>query len=274
MFVWRKRAGAPWLAANEARLCEIAGTRLAIIETPDHKAMTAEIAAMDRRKLEKIRGNFGGTIKRLPRDWLTRAERPKPIKIGKRLTILRSRPNAISSRSLVIPAGAAFGTGEHATTIMSLRFLEQVTRQLRGNWSMLDLGTGSGILALAGREFGAKSVVAIDSDPLAISVAKANARLNRIHGIDFQIANARAFRGNFHLVSANLYSELLIEILPRLKRSKQLILSGIMRTQESYFLRALRRNRIEVLRIRRRGKWIALLGTGRSKRIVARTEKI
>ena len=70
MFVWRKRASAVWLAANEAPLREIGGQRLAIISRPDRKAAIAEIAGSSQRDLEKIRSRFGGTIEKLPRDWL------------------------------------------------------------------------------------------------------------------------------------------------------------------------------------------------------------
>ena len=77
--------------------------------------------------------------------------------------------------------------------------LEQISRTLSKGWSMLDLGTGSGILALAEIKFGAKRAVVIDSDPLAISVAKANARLNGINGIEFRVGDARKFSARGHI---------------------------------------------------------------------------
>src|SRR5437773_4995323 len=93
MFVWRKRAGTVWLAANEATLREVAGRRLAIISRPGRKNAIAEIAGSNRPDLESIRSRFGGTIEKLPRDWLTRflrSQKSEPIKIGKRLVITRS----------------------------------------------------------------------------------------------------------------------------------------------------------------------------------------
>ena len=135
MFVWRKRASAVWLAANEAPLREIGAQRLAVISRRDRKSAIAEIAGSSRRDLEKIRSRFGGTIEKLPRDWLkefSRSQKSEPIKIGNRLTIYRSVTSKNRSRnknrSLLIPAGAAFGTGEHPTTAMSLRLLERCTR--------------------------------------------------------------------------------------------------------------------------------------------------
>jgi ribosomal protein L11 methyltransferase len=294
MFVWRKRVSTVWLAASEATLHEVAGQRLAIISRLGRKNAIAEIAGSNRRDLESIRSRFGGTIEKLPRDWLKKfscAQKSKPIKIGKRLVITRSGgfQTAVYGKSaawkppfLVIPAGTAFGTGEHPTTAMSLRLLERCTR-VRGaqaaslrspdkEWTLLDVGTGSGILALAAARFGAKQVIAIDHDPIASATARANARRNEIDNIDFRVADLRRwkFPRKIDIITANLFSELLIEILPRLKRAQWLILSGILREQEAQLVRALKRNGIAIVETRRRGKWIAVLaqanqGTAASK---------
>jgi len=155
----------------------------------------------------------------------------------------------------------AFGTGEHATTTMALRLLEKLTRCWKRDWSLADLGTGSGILPLAAKSFGAGPVVGIDIDPTAISMAESNARLNQIHDVDFRLGDVRKWKSRHKtdLITANLYSYLLIEILPKLKRSGWLILSGILRSEETEFLQALVRNKIEIISIKRRGKWIAIL---------------
>ncbi|PYL83453.1 MAG: hypothetical protein DMF23_09475 [Verrucomicrobia bacterium] len=281
MFVWRKRAGIVWLAANEATLREVAGRRLAIISRPGRKNAIAEIAGSNRPDLESIRSRFGGIIEKLPRDWLTRfsrAQTTKPIRIGKRLVVTRSggfqTPKAFGAWKpplLVIPAGAAFGTGEHTTTALSLRLLERCTRfwgaqagspgSPEPEKTLLDLGTGSGILALVAARFGARHVIAIDHDPVAIATAKENARRNKIANIDFHVADVRRwkFSPRTEIITANLFSELLIEILPKLKRAQWLILSGILREQEARLVRALNRNGIAIAEMRRRGKWIATL---------------
>jgi ribosomal protein L11 methyltransferase len=162
---------------------------------------------------------------------------------------------------LVIPVGAAFGTGEHATTAMSLRLLEQLAKKLPRDWRMLDLGTGSGILALAARKLGAREATGLDVDPLAISTAKANAQANKISHAHFLVGDARglAAGGRFHVVTANLFSGLLVEILPKLKTTRWLIASGVLRTQENAVVEAARRSGFGIEQIRRRGKWIAIL---------------
>ena len=190
-----------------------------------------------------------------------------PLHIGSRLTIVREKRPRSARTDLVIPAGAAFGTGDHATTAMSLRMLESISREWKKDWSMLDVGTGSGIFALAARRFGADSVVAVDNDAIAIATAEENARVNGITGIDFHVADAAKLSRSriFDIITANLYSELLITLLPRtksmLKRNGALILSGIMRVQERGVLSALRGSGFQAKMIRRRGKWIAILAT-------------
>jgi ribosomal protein L11 methyltransferase len=139
--------------------------------------------------------------------------------------------------------------------------LEQLIRRWKRGWSLVDLGTGSGILALAARSFGAGRVTGIDNDPVAISMAKSNARLNKIRGARFQLCDVRKWNSaqKTDLIIANLYSDLLVEILPKLCFSEWLIVSGILRSQQDELVRGLQRNHHDVIRMRRRGKWTASL---------------
>ena len=204
----------------------------------------------------------------------SREQNSKPIKIGKRLVISNVGGTLVSRQRksehkdpshLVIPAGAAFGTGDHATTAMSLRLLEEVSRKLKPGWSLVDLGTGSGILALAAKRFGAQRVIAMDNDAQAIATARENARMNRIDDVYFRIGDVRRWRSahKIDIVTANLFSELLIEILPKLKRSLKhngrMILSGVLRTQERELRRALRFQKVDIMKVRRVEEWVAML---------------
>jgi ribosomal protein L11 methyltransferase len=295
MYLWRKLADRSWLSIHEEALRSVAGNQLAIIDRVDRKRLQLEIASNSRRELEKVAKQFGGRIEKLPRDWLkrlTRQHKTKPVKIaGKRLAI---------------PAGAAFGTGEHATTAMCLHRLATVMRcwgaraprplfsapspkslskgslviavakctagvrrgrrtqragRTRSPELVVDLGTGSGILALAARRLGAKRVIGIDLDPLAISIAKQNARRNKIDNVQFRLADVRRWKlpRKVDIVTANLFSGLIVEILPKLRRVPCLVLSGMLRDQEAEVARALQRNRIEIVEVRRRGKWLAIV---------------
>ena len=268
LYLWRKLAEPRWLGIHGYNLQVYAQGTLAVISRPAHKRLQLEIACTSPRAALALVKQFGGRTEKLPRDWLKRfkrAEESKAIKIGKRLVISNvggTLASRLSRRShILVPASMAFGTGEHATTAMSLRLLEQLTREWKNSWSLVDLGTGSGILALAAKRFGAGRVAGVDIDPTAISIAKANARLNKIGDVEFQLEDLRKWKPAYKIdiVTANLYSQLLVEILPTLKRSTWLILSGILRTQEKEFARALSRSKIDIVEVRRRGKWIAVL---------------
>ena len=293
MFLWRKFAEHHWLKAHEDLLQAHAHGQLVIVRRPGRKRLELEIVCRSRSGSSALLKEFGGRIEALPRNWLERVARgdSKPIKIGKRLMVVRSinelqrcsvrrphrssrhraRPDALRTAHspagdikpplLVIPASLAFGTGEHATTAMSLRFLEQLTCRWKRGWWLVDLGTGSGILALAAKCFGAGPVIGIDNDPAAISVAKSNARLNKIRGASFQLGDVHKWMSaqNTDVITANLYSDLLIEMLPKLSSGGWLILSGILHSQQDELVCALQRNHLDIINMKHRGKWIAIL---------------
>ena len=278
MYLWRRQASETWWRDNAEELRTVAGDRLAIIEQAGRRRLQFEVVSSSRVGLLNLAKQFGGRVEKLPRDWLkrfSRGQKTEPVRIGKRLIVLRPQKDREASSfpyNLIIPLGAAFGTGEHATTAMSLRMLEKLTRRWRPGWSIIDLGTGSGILTLAACLLGARRVIGIDNDPVAISTAKGNARLNRIRAVQFRVSDVRRWRSpsksflrrsgygdRVDIIIANLFSELLIEILPKLKVARWMILSGILRNQESDVTHALMRHKIEILQVRRRGKWVAIL---------------
>ncbi|MEY2489112.1 MAG: ribosomal protein methyltransferase [Verrucomicrobiota bacterium] len=280
-YIWRKQAGARWLRIRYEDLERRFGAALAIIERPRAKRVLLEISCRTEKQARDLVREFGGSIEGLRPDWLqrlARQTRAKSLRIGSRLVILRTPEKeraplrGSQARRLVIPAEMAFGTGEHATTAMCLRLLERITRHVPRDWTMLDAGTGSGILAIAGRRLGATRVLAIDSDPLACATAKRNARVNSARNIEFSTGDILKQRltGKFQIITANLFSEIVIEALPiwarHLAPGGHLILSGILRSQELAVLRALRRHSFIASEIRRRGKWIALLAQPRQQK--------
>lgn len=254
MYLWRRSVTRDWWRENEDFFQAYAGAQLVSIERPDRKLVQLEVASPSRQKLTALVKEFGGRIEKLPRDWrlrFTRRQKTKPIKIGR--------------GQLIIPAGAAFGTGDHATTAMCLRFLHLLTRKWQPGWTMVDFGTGSGILALVAKNLGAARAIGIDNDPLAISTATENAKRNKIKSVQFRLDDIRRaqFPRNPDIITANLFSDLIIEILPRLKAARWLIFSGVLRSQERELKSALRKRKIAVLQLCRRGKWIAILAKTR-----------
>lgn len=270
MLIWRRSASPKWCEANEAALHALAPGRVAIVERPGQARALVEVTCRTRAQAAKLKRCFGGKVLTLPADWwqkLARANQPRPLRVGRRLVVLPApdsrRVNA-SERTLVIPAAMAFGSGEHPTTAMCLRILERMSRERTAPWRLLDLGTGTGILGLAGKCLGAAAVLAIDYDRHAIAAAKANARANRIRGVRIERRDLTRWApdGEWDAITANLFSELLIAALPKLARALAatgcLILSGVLREQEAGVVRALRSSQLEPVEFRRRGKWIAL----------------
>src|SRR6266567_2337180 len=214
MYLWRRLASQKWWNDSEKELRAIAGNELAIIERPGRKQLQLEVASSSRTELQSLATQFRGRVETLSADWQRRfspKQKTKPLRIGQRLTIVRSRKNRLSTKELIVPAGAAFGTGEHETTAMSLRLLEKLTHKWKPGWSIVDLGTGTGILALAAKHLGAARALGLDNDPVAISTAKQNARLNKIDHLQFRGGDVRRWksRRKIDVVTANLFSELL-----------------------------------------------------------------
>ncbi len=272
MYLWRKTVTERWLESNEGRLNEWLPERVVIVRRPNFERLAVEIAGSSAVEGRQLRARHGGTLLTLKRNWLeqfTKAQRREPLRIGRRLIIFDRSPvrEAVSFPfRLVIPSGAAFGTGDHATTAMTLRLLEEATRRRPIGWSLADLGTGSGILSLAAARFNAGRIEAIDNDPMAISTAKANARSNGIRLTTFVVQDVRKWRpaAKLDVIVANLFSELLIKILPGIRRSLKssgvFIFSGVMRNHEEAVIPAIRRSGLRVDKVRRRGKWIACSG--------------
>ena len=244
--------------------------RLAITAFAGAKTVRLEVFQLTKAEAEKLRRAFGGVIavQKNPRAILPK--RRAPIVVRGKLAIVANEAERRAVRTgvpmLLIPAGLAFGTGEHATTATCLRLLADVAREVAAQgWEMLDLGCGSGILALAGRLLGARRADAVDFDPQAVRTARDNARANGLRGVSVKGLDVRKWQParTWDVVTANLLSGLLIEIAPKLAVSVAsggaLILSGILRAQEVEVVAAYRRTGFRIERIVRKGKWVALL---------------
>ena len=178
-----------------------------------------------------------------PQDWTQSWKRHfKPIEIGRALLIKPSwsrRCARNNQATVVLDPGLSFGTGQHATTAFCLRQLAACRRAGQAQ-SFLDIGTGSGILAIAAAKLGYAPVRAIDCDAEAVRAARANARQNgvshRLH-ISRQdlLRLPRQNRGKYDVICANVTAELLLagrrRILTRLKRDSTLVLAGILKTE-------------------------------------------
>jgi len=127
-------------------------------------------------------------------------------------------PPAQARRVIRLDPGLAFGTGTHPTTRLCLQLLQDL---ISPQTEMLDVGTGSGILALAGAKLGAKKVCAMDIDPVAVRVALENIRRNRLEKIiEVYESNLldRPLDSKFNLVVANIITNAIMELAPQLEK--------------------------------------------------------
>lgn len=190
-----------------------------------------------------------------------------PLRVTPRLMIVPSwQPYKAEpgERVVVLDPGMAFGTGHHETTRMCLALLDQ---RLRRGDAVLDLGTGSGILAIAAARLGAGRVVASDIDPVAREAAEENVRANAVSSIITVMDGDDAWGlGPYDLVMANLTAEDLRALLPRIKEvlapNGCAILSGILVSRESMVADALSQVGLPVAERRELGEWVALRAAG------------
>ena len=198
-------------------------------------------------------------------DWLAEWKKHwKPSKVGS-FVIAPPWSEIEGSTDLLIriDPNMAFGTGTHDTTQLCLEAIER--NYIPGD-SFLDVGTGTGILAIAAAKLNLKSQIsdfkflAIDTDVDSVAIAKDNASLNEIKGIDFQIGSLTDDTPVFDFVSANLTLDVILPILPLLlsKAGKTLVLSGILVEQKAEIVQALARLGVNAPQIHEAGEWISV----------------
>lgn len=173
-----------------------------------------------------------------PQDWsLSWRKFFQPKRVSPSLMVFpewETVPESVQGHVIKIDPGPAFGTGQHPTTAMCLEAMEKFC--FAGPWSMLDVGTGSGILAIYGAKLGAEIIEAIDTDHDAIRWAKRNIRLNRLEKlIKVSSRPLEHIDSSFSLVVANLIMSEISKLLPvfpgLMAKGGGLILSGILRSQ-------------------------------------------
>ena len=273
---WRKICHEKWVDSWQERLLWLGSGRLVITQFSGSKRVRLEIYDVTSSEAAVLKKEFGGEVRNLNRssaDWVKSIVQKKPIPIRGRLRIANLGPEAGKTADgdvIFVPAGLAFGTGEHATTAGCLRLLCDIVPADQTGWSFLDAGTGTGILALAAAKLGADRIDAFDADTIAVRTAKQNARLNGLsRKVRIWRQDVLKFQPEsvYDVVTANLYSVLLRQALPQLVKAARkggfLIFSGILRDQEAEAKGWLREKRLELKESRSRGKWIAMLARKR-----------
>jgi ribosomal protein L11 methyltransferase len=193
----------------------------------------------------------------------------KPLRVGKRLLIVPTWEETTELPGdlvLRIDPGMAFGTGGHETTRLCLELLEQVMEEnpLLSVPSLLDLGTGSGILAMAASLLGAGRILALDIDPDAVVVARENLALNQLlDSVECGTDPLESLSENFDIILANILAEELVRLAPylsqRLFPGGALILSGILAEKEKIVRQGFLNQPLKYCQTVKAGEWVAML---------------
>jgi ribosomal protein L11 methyltransferase len=208
-------------------------------------------------------------------DWAEAWKAHFPVlRVGRRLVIRptwRRHRRRAADVVLALDPGMAFGTGLHPTTRLCLAGLEDLADRgilaggsaADGTARVLDVGCGSGILAIAAARLGAGAIVGVDPDPIAVEASRANARRNRLaRRIRVLPGSVPTGAGPFDVVVANLIASLLVDLAPALVEEVvpggSVLASGIFVDREAEVREAFGAQGLRVLRRSSEGDWVAL----------------
>ncbi len=163
--------------------------------------------------------------------------------------------------------GMAFGTGQHASTQYALFLMQEFFKERSGQkvGSVLDVGTGTGILGMAAALFGAEQVVAIDNDPEAVTACRENVKANRLEDvIEVSGTDLEKLTGSFELICANIVHDVLVEMAPvfkmLLKDDGVVVLAGILRgRQERNLIKVYADLGMQCSNVKYQDEWAALM---------------
>ena len=190
----------------------------------------------------------------------------KPVHLGKITVVPAWEKYEPSPEEVVIrmDPGMAFGTGTHETTRLVLRLMQN---EIKGGERVLDMGTGSGILSIAAVKLGAKSAAAYDIDPVAVKVARENARDggcdNITVGVSDLLKGVDLSGGKYDICLANIVADIILRMLPDIhdyvKADGKIILSGIIAPRAEEIREALKRYGYTIIKEENENDWLAML---------------
>ena len=190
-----------------------------------------------------------------------------PIEIGEKLAVVPSwekYDNKDNRTILSIDPGAAFGTGTHATTSLCLELLQRFVDE---NTDMLDIGCGSGILALSSVLLGGKTAYGVDIDAQSVKTAKENAEINGISNkATFALGDlTEVVHGKYRVICANIVADVIIRLLPNvgefMTEDGVLIVSGIIDIRKDDVLKAVYDNGFKIADQKYKENWCAFVLT-------------
>lgn len=188
-----------------------------------------------------------------------------PVKVGELIVIKpswESYPASPNDIIIELDPGMAFGTGTHHTTAMCIRLLEET---ITGGMDVFDVGTGSGVLAIAAAKLGAKKIMAVDFDAMAVRVAKENVEINQVTDlINVKQGDLmKGIDGKADVIIANIVADIIIRLLEdvpnKLKKGGTMIASGIIAERLGDVTEAVLAQSLVVDKVVEEGGWAAML---------------
>lgn len=277
MWLWSKLSASKWMDAWEDRFRGNPNFVMQILK--GGKSVRLRVYCGTKKEADAIIEQFGGEAHPMKEnDWVSEQKKtPPPIKVRDVFLVtgeqdkklLKAMREENPKRTILhIPPEMAFGTGDHPTTSTCLRLLVDVARERgnKGDWTVADLGTGTGVLAIAARILGSGKAYACDFDPFAVDVTQRNVTRNGVDGIDVAQQDVLKWKPKkpYDVVLANLFSTVLIEAMPVLAKTLApggtLIVSGILATQAWDVVTAAAGYGIGFSKVVRRGKWVTARG--------------
>jgi ribosomal protein L11 methyltransferase len=199
------------------------------------------------------------------RDWNESWKKKfEPIEVGVDLVVLPPWDKTETGRTtLIIDPGMAFGTGHHETTKTCLALIERLVPSVTSKERFLDVGTGTGILAIAASKLGFRDLAGVDIDPLAVDAARRNCVENGLDNITITEGGISTADGDFDMITANILSEVLLRIAPeiaaRLRRPGLALLSGMLEGQEDDVIAAMEKEGLAFREKVRDGRWVSVI---------------
>lgn len=242
---------------------------------PDDGEVAAKIKEIKDKLDEFKNGDFGFDFGELTvstktvneEDWETAWKQYfKPQQVSENVVIKptwEEYENTDNKVVIEIDPGMAFGTGTHETTRMCIELIEEFMEE---GADVLDVGCGSGILSVAAAKLGAKDILALDLDPVAVKVAEENVALNNV-GDKVKVIKSDITKGvekgsKYDIVLANIIADIIIrlneDIVDYLKKPSIYICSGIIEERLDDVLESLKENNFRIIKIVSMGEWRAV----------------
>lgn len=188
-----------------------------------------------------------------------------PVRIGKHIVVCPCWEEYNAQKDDVIvklDPGMAFGTGTHETTRLCMQFLEQY---IKSDTTMLDVGTGSGILAITALLLGTKSALGVDIDELSVKIAKENADLNGVlDKIELECGDlTQKVSGKFDVICANIVADVIIRLCDTVTKFMHndtvLIISGIIEDRCEDVFNALDKANLKIIDKNQENDWVSVV---------------